>query len=86
MINLSVNTDLFTRNIQLLGMVVGGSGPNINRLNGIFFALFFCVLYGIRYILITLRKWLYEKPVVEGSLKDALLKLRYPEWKLGGGD
>ena len=68
----------------LLGMFIGGSGPNINRLNGIFFALFFCVLYGMSYIFTTLKKWLYEKPVIEGSLKDALLTLRYPERKLAG--
>lgn len=32
-----------------LGMLLGDGGPNINRLNGIFFALFYCVLYGMRY-------------------------------------
>lgn len=33
-----------------LGMLIGDDGPNINRLNGIFFALFYCVLYGMKYL------------------------------------
>lgn len=34
----------------MLGTLLGAGGPNINRLNGIFFALFYCVLYGMRYL------------------------------------
>lgn len=33
----------------MVGMVLGGDGPNINKLNGIFFAVFYCVLYGMQY-------------------------------------
>lgn len=34
----------------MLGTLLGGDGPNINRLNGIFFALFYAVLYGMKFL------------------------------------
>lgn len=67
----------------LMGMITGGSGPNINRLNGIFFALLFCVLYGMRYLWNALKNWLYGKPPRENSLKEALLSWKNPERKIG---
>nr|WP_308624436.1 glycosyltransferase family 39 protein [uncultured Eisenbergiella sp.] len=39
-----------------LGTLLGDDGPNINRLNGIFFALFYCVLYGMKYSYIFLKE------------------------------
>jgi hypothetical protein len=32
----------------ILGLMLGGDGPNVNKLNGIYFAEFYLMLYGIR--------------------------------------
>ena len=48
---------LFLSNLFVCALL-GGNGPNINKANGIFFALFSMVLYGIREtVLFIKRKW-----------------------------
>lgn len=41
---------LFLSAYLMMGMLIGGGGPNINRMNGIFFALFYAVLYGMKFL------------------------------------
>ena len=67
----------------IVGILIG-YGPNINRLNGIFLALFFCILYGMRYALNSLQNWLNKKPVEKDSLKEALLSVRHLSAKVTG--
>ncbi len=62
-----------------LGSLIGHDGtdaPNINRLNGIFFGVLFCVIYCMRFVYILFKKWLYNgKKVIDGSVKESLLLL-----------
>lgn len=59
-----------------LGMLLGDGGPNINRLNGIFFALFYCVLYGMRFSYNFIKNYNFK---IRG--KDSLLRMvfDYPQ-------
>lgn len=68
----------------LVGSITGGTGPNINRLNGMFFALLFCVLYGMRYILEAFRNWLYNGTIKKGRIKKALLSINCLDKKIQG--
>lgn len=49
----------------IVGMMLGGDGPNINKLNGIFFAVFYCVLYGIKCVWFFLNDFLCSQKAKE---------------------
>ena len=66
----------------LLVGIITGSGPNINRLNGIFLALLICVLYGMRYSFRAFKDWMERRPVKKDSLKEALLSVKYLDRKI----
>ena len=63
-----IKKEYFAHNIFLmlfithifLGMIIGDDGPNINRLNGIFFAQFFCVMYGVKYLYSLLKRCMLQ--------------------------
>lgn len=61
-----------------LGVLLGDGGPNINRLNGIFFALYYCVLYGMRFSYNFIKNYNFK---IRG--KDSLLRMvfDYPQIK-----
>ena len=39
-----------------IGCMLGGSGPNVNRINGIYFATFYALIVGIRTVYCALKK------------------------------
>lgn len=67
-----------------LGMLLGGDGPNINRLNGIFFALFYCLLYGMKYSYALLKDKLSEN-VGKDNLVGLFSQFKYVEKKVAMG-
>lgn len=60
-----------------LGSLIGveeADGPNINRLNGVFLGLLFCILYGMRFLYRWFESWLYSgKKVKKESVRESLL-------------
>lgn len=65
----------------MLGTLLNG-GPNINRLNGIFFALFYSVLYGMRYLYTGLKKVINKYNSTKCSIIHVVLSVSNIEKKI----
>lgn len=66
----------------MLGTLIGDNGPNINRMNGIFFALFYCVLYGMRYSYVILQRVIKKCDKGKDTLSGAISSIPYVEKKI----
>ncbi|WP_455615405.1 ArnT family glycosyltransferase [Eisenbergiella sp.] len=66
----------------MLGTLIGDNGPNINRMNGIFFALFYCVLYGMRYSYVILQRVIKNYDKGKDTLLGAISSIPYVEKKI----